>query len=144
MTEPNSIGPHRPDRYRGWLVFDYLPPDLQDAEDTRQAADHELMRQYAQGLTPAFSRIYRPRRTTPAERTLLAHLGFALPDKLVTLVSYRTNGIRCRRWPQLELATGEDWALRWWDKNAWHAIEDDDDYWQGIQWPDNQEEGNNS
>ena len=79
---------------RGWLVFTYLPMDIDDAENSTAAADYDRWR-----LRPrAFQR-----SATPAETALLQHLGHAMPDApLVTTVEYRTRGIRHRRWPQIE------------------------------------------
>jgi hypothetical protein len=104
MTTPdlNEIGEHRPDKYRGWLVFSHLPPDLQDAEDSTQAADHDRFAAVARRY-PALTRTVLARPATPAERALLEHLGLELPDKLATHVSYPSPGIRHRSWPQLEI-----------------------------------------
>lgn len=76
---------------RGWLVFEWLPDDLQRAEDSTAAADFDRCR---------FSTVQRP--ATDAERTLLDHLGHVLPDELTTHVSYVSGAVRNRRWPQLE------------------------------------------
>ena len=76
---------------RGWLVFAYLPPDVQVLEDQRLAADRDAMS--PRGFE---------REATPTERALLAHLGYELPDELVTVVRYRTRGVRHRSWPALE------------------------------------------
>lgn len=121
MTE---IGAHRPDEKRGLLVFDGLPPDLQNAEDTTAAADLDRERnrswwslavwgvdttaevdQSYQDATNALTRAGwngwgRLRPATTAERTLLTHLGYELPDTLYTVV--RPGPIRHRLWPQLE------------------------------------------
>lgn len=43
------------------------------------------------------------RPATDTERTLLAHLGYTLPDELFTAVTFLTTGVRNRRWPQLEI-----------------------------------------
>lgn len=125
------IGPQHPRATtgtdpRGWLVFSWLSPDLQIAEDACAAADFERHRHNTWrasaiwGITdPAelATRIgsaraalkaakwdgrgsFRP--ATPTERILLAHLAFDLPDPLFTVVSYPTVGVRNRRWPQLE------------------------------------------
>jgi hypothetical protein len=79
---------------RGWLVFESLPPDLQLAEDSTQDAD-VARAEYAR--YPRFSRT-----ATAAERVLLEHLGYELPDELTTAVTMLTAGIRHRAWPQLE------------------------------------------
>jgi hypothetical protein len=76
---------------RGWLVFAYLPEDLQRADDSRAFADYDARR------VRSFKR-----PATDTERVLLQHLGFELPDELVTVVRYRSRGCRNRRWPQLE------------------------------------------
>ena len=61
---------------RGWLVFDFLPDDLQRAEDSRADADRAVMK------PRGFSR-----PATLAERILLAHLGYSpLPADLTTVV----------------------------------------------------------
>jgi hypothetical protein len=76
---------------RGILTFHYLPDDLQALEDSRAVADREVMR--PRGFE---------RPATETERALLAHLGYVLPEELVTVVRYRTRGVRNRTWPQLE------------------------------------------
>jgi hypothetical protein len=76
---------------RGWLVFHWLPDDLQRLEDSCAVADRDAMR--PRGFE---------RPATDTERILLQHLGYQLPDNLVTVVRYRTRGVRNRRWPQLE------------------------------------------
>ena len=79
----------------GILAFHWLPTELQNAEDSTQAADREqfLIRRRGRGYE---------RDATPTERLLLEHLGYTLPENLTTLVKYRTKGVRCRTWPQLE------------------------------------------
>jgi hypothetical protein len=76
---------------RGWLVFAWLPTDLQNAEDSTAVADRDRMK--PRGFE---------RPATDTERVLLEHLGYTLPDELVTFVKYRTRGVRHRSWPQLE------------------------------------------
>jgi hypothetical protein len=76
---------------RGWLVFHWLPDDLQRAEDSTAVCDRDQMR--PRGFE---------RPATDTERQLLAHLGFELPAELTTVVRYRTRGVRNRRWPALE------------------------------------------
>ncbi len=76
---------------RGILVFHWLPDDLQAAEDSTAMADRDAMRPRG---------FQRP--ATSTERQLLSHLGYEnLPDDLVTVVQYRTRGVRHRDWPQL-------------------------------------------
>lgn len=91
----NGIGEHTPDPYRGVLCFSHLPDDLQRAEDATLAHDNIDCR------NPA--RCY-DRQATDAERTLLAHLGFDVPDELLTHVDRLTPSVRRRRWPALEQA----------------------------------------
>ena len=79
---------------RGWLVFHGLPAMLQAMEDATQAADVALANR---DLLP-----WRTRPATDAERALLQHLGYTLPDDLHTRVQWRHGTIRQRRWPQLE------------------------------------------
>lgn len=94
----DQIGAHRPDAVRGWLVFDHLPPDLQIAEDSTLAADHERA---AARHGRAFTR-----DATEAERILLAHIGFTeLTDDLRTRVQWVASGVRKRTWPQLDGTT---------------------------------------
>jgi hypothetical protein len=78
---------------RGILVFSWLPTDLQSDEDSTQAADRERSNFHPRGFE---------RPATDAEILLLEHLGYAVPDDLTTFVTYRTRGIWCRTWPQLE------------------------------------------
>jgi len=95
-TPPDTIGPQL-DRAaagtdpRGWLVFHWLPSDLQRLEDSRAFADYDMHK--PRGFE---------RPATDTERALLAHLGYQLPDELITVVRYRSRGCRNRRWPQLE------------------------------------------
>ncbi|CAM4413790.1 hypothetical protein MB901379_03885 [Mycobacterium basiliense] len=92
---------------RGWLVFESLPPDLQRAEDATQHADYH--RTGGHGVQLLYERDtctwYFERTATDTERTLLEHLGYALPDDLTTRVSYASETLRCRTWPQLEETT---------------------------------------
>jgi hypothetical protein len=104
MTDQIGNQYPQPDK-RGWLVFDSLPDDLQRAEDSTQHADYA--RQYGNGLIQrVFDRDsgiwYFERPATDAERTLLAHLGYQLPDELKTRVDFATETLRRRTWPQLE------------------------------------------
>ena len=88
-----GIGTQTPDPYRGWLVFDDLPDELQRAEDATLAHDNQDYRNADR---------CRDRPATEAERTLLAHLGFDVPDELTTHVDRITPSVRRRRWPALE------------------------------------------
>lgn len=101
MTQPDTgvIGNQLPQPDpRGWLVFDQLPDELQRAEDSTLMADQD----YAEATRYSRSgRYVRP--ATDAERTLLQHLGYQVPDKLRTHVEFATNHVRRRRWPALEL-----------------------------------------
>lgn len=76
---------------RGILTFHWLPDDMQKAEDSTAVCDRDVMR--PRGFE---------REATPTERALLAHLGYQLPEQLVTVVRYRTRGVRHRSWPALE------------------------------------------
>ena len=80
---------------RGILTFAFLPDDLQKAEDSRAAAD------YTEATVRRRARGYE-REATQAERQLLEHLGYTLPEELVTVVRYRTRGVRHRSWPAIE------------------------------------------
>jgi hypothetical protein len=103
-----EIGPQRIGDRRGWLVFEYLPDDLQRAEDATQAADYErrgsatTQRQHEYDPARGQTVWYFTRPATPAERTLLEHLGYTLPAELTTRVEFLTETLRQRRWPQLE------------------------------------------
>jgi hypothetical protein len=97
-----DIGAHRPDPYRGWLVFNALPTELALAEDSTLASDNRLLMHY----DPRGQCFDRP--ATETERTLLAHLGFTLPDDLVTHVDRISTSVRQRRWPALESQITED------------------------------------
>lgn len=88
-----GIGAHRPCPARGVLVFDHLPLDVQNAEDSRQEVDHRN-RHWRSNVTTE-------RPATPTERALLAHLGYELPEVLHTRVQWLTDGVRRRTWPQI-------------------------------------------
>ena len=79
---------------RGILTFEYLPPDLQRAEDSTAVADRDR------------ARLVNPRgHTRPAsnaEIALLSHLGYQVPDELETVVSWPSRACRRRQWPALE------------------------------------------
>jgi hypothetical protein len=78
--------------------------------DTKAEAQAALKRAgevIGDAATPGWGRFVRP--ATPTERLLLQHLGYALPTDdagdpapLYTVVSYVTETLRCRTWPQLE------------------------------------------
>ncbi|OBG50179.1 hypothetical protein [Mycolicibacterium fortuitum] len=93
MTEIGAQLP-QPDP-RGILVFETLPADLRNAEDSTQAADFDRGKdRHWRAFT---------RAATAAERTLLAHIGFGvLPDDLKTRVSFPASGVRRRTWPQVD------------------------------------------
>lgn len=78
---------------RGELVFEYLPPDLDDAENSTSAADFDRWQLRPYVFT---------RQATAAEAALLGHLGHSVPADLMTEVQYRSRGVRHRRWPQIE------------------------------------------
>jgi hypothetical protein len=106
--DPNSIGPHRPDSVRGWLVFEWLPPDLQAAEDATAEADYRRVRMMGSVAAPMMrGPLTRP--ATPTERLLLEHLGLELPERLATWVSYPSPGVRRRTWPVLHI-TDPPWT----------------------------------
>lgn len=79
---------------RGILVFRNLPDNLRRAEDATLETDSRYMRQTGR------TRWSRP--ATPTERVLLEHLGYQLPERLITHIHYKTASIRNRRWPALE------------------------------------------
>lgn len=82
---------------RGILTFEYLPDDLQRAEDSTLVNDRDSARLFApRGRT---------RDATSAERELLQHLGYTVPDDLETVVSWPSRACRRRRWPVLEQET---------------------------------------
>ena len=103
MTD--GIGPQlaQPDP-RGWLVFASLPTDIGNAEDATAHADH--FRFHGHTVTFRFDRATRTwffeRPATAAERALLGHPGYTLPEELDTRVSYATETVRRRTWPQLQ------------------------------------------
>ena len=103
MNATDDIGQHRPDRWRGLLVFDHLPDDLQRAEDQTQEAD--LRRASERAETDAVGRTMFARPATAAERILLQHLGFEVPADLKTVVRHATPGVRNRTWPALRKET---------------------------------------
>ncbi|MBZ4620990.1 hypothetical protein [Mycobacterium avium] len=102
----NAIGAQYPQPDpRGWLVFESLPADLQLAEDSTQHADY-ARQNFGDGICRQFDRDARvwfwERPATDAERTLLEHLGYTLPDQLTTRVRYVSETLRRRTWPALE------------------------------------------
>lgn len=89
----NGVGPQLPQPDpRGWLVFQWLPLEVQRLEDSRLMADFEESDRHRGPWT---------RPATDTERALLAHLGYDVPATLSTTVDY-SAGIRRRRWPALE------------------------------------------
>ncbi|MCX6468090.1 MAG: hypothetical protein NTW76_02080 [Corynebacteriales bacterium] len=77
-------------------MFDYLPDELQRAEDSTAVADKDRVRGMYRHTRPA----------TTTERQLLAHLGYTVPTDLDTVVSWPVGaGVRRRTWPQLETET---------------------------------------
>ncbi|MBB5162486.1 hypothetical protein [Mycobacterium sp. AZCC_0083] len=104
MTDTIGAQYPQPDP-RGWLVFHGLPDDLQRAEDSTQHADY-LRQLGGIGIGRQWDgdvRVwYFERPVTDAERTLLTHLGYTLPDVLKTRVDYASETLRRRTWPQLE------------------------------------------
>jgi hypothetical protein len=82
------------DDVRGICTFRYLPDELQRQWDQTQAADHERRH-----WRPSVPRI---RPATSAERVLLAHLGFTLPNELDVRVIYTSGGIRRLEFPALD------------------------------------------
>ena len=94
----DGVGPQKrqPDP-RGVLVFDWLPYEIQASEDATQCADFgRLDQQHGQ-----FGSAWFRRSSTPAERALLRHLGFEVPDNLKTLVAFPASGVRNRSFPEL-------------------------------------------
>jgi hypothetical protein len=81
---------------RGWLMFDWLPEDLRNAEDATLAADQERIWE-GKGMFDSFTRA-----ATTTERALLESLDYVLPDELTTTVRWLSPGVRNRRWIALE------------------------------------------
>lgn len=77
---------------RGWLALRFLPESVQNAEDATHHNDFVHRRRWRERIRPA----------TDTERLLLAHLGYVVPDELDTVVTFKSPGIWCRRWPVLE------------------------------------------
>ncbi|MDV8000758.1 hypothetical protein [Rhodococcus sp. IEGM 1408] len=100
--DPNTLPPRHDDGDpRGVLCFQApLPRELQNAEDSTQAADRE--RTYGLG-----TRFTRPATTTEVE--LLTALGFVdyrgepPTAETMTTVSWVTTGVRRRTWPGLSV-----------------------------------------
>lgn len=109
MTTIAGVGAQypQPDR-RGWLVFEHLPNDLQNAEDATQAADYQRRAshatQWAIETDPDTRKSlwFFTRPATDTERALLGHLGYTVPPDLKTRVQFHTETLRQRRWPALE------------------------------------------
>ncbi|MGU3651627.1 hypothetical protein [Mycolicibacterium sp. A43C] len=122
MTTIPGIGePLQDNGSRGLLAFTALPAELQRREDSTLAADRarwDAGWSTGQGLTwkriktavpgirregvepaPTWVRAF-DRAATNTERELLQHLGYELPDDLVTRVTF-FGPVRNRRWPQL-------------------------------------------
>lgn len=94
----SGIGAHRPCPARGVLVFDSLPPDVQNAEDSRQDADYRN-RHWRSNVTT-------DRPATAVERALLLHIGLGpLPADLRTRVQWLSDGVRRRTFPQIHSTT---------------------------------------
>ncbi len=108
MTADGDVGPQLQDNgVRGWLAFEYLPDELQRAEDSRAVADRDHL--HSPNRSPfinGWGTFERP--ATETERLLLGHLGFTdLPEQLTTRVEFLTSGTRRRTWPQLEATEGD-------------------------------------
>lgn len=104
MTAPDLSGVEQlpqPDP-RGWLALRYLPPEIQNLEDSTAAADQQRWLAGPRRLGFVPHRFGFTRGATPAERILLQHLGYTLPASLDTVVTYKTKSVRNRRWPALE------------------------------------------
>ena len=97
-----QIGAQRVGDRRGWLLFESLPTDLQNAEDSTLGADRQRVREDGYGSW-RFTRV-----ATDTERVLLEHLGYVLPDYLTTHVNWLAPGLRNRTWPQLESQTPQE------------------------------------
>lgn len=90
----DGIGEHYGwDDVRGWLTFSALGDELQRQMDQTQNADYER-RHWRPSVT-------RTRPATDAEKLLLEHLGFDVPDDLQTVVRYPSGGIRRLEFPAL-------------------------------------------
>lgn len=110
MSSPTGIGEQVIDPWRGWLVFESLPPDLQRAEDSTQEHDY-CWAPENQRYDKTSDTWFAERDATPTEITLLTHLGYTVPAEgdpdypLQTRVSWHTSSLRNRRWPALETTT---------------------------------------
>ena len=83
---------------RGVLVFRYLPPEIAASEDATACADFDRL-DIQQGQ---WGSAWFDRAATAAEKALLEHLGYTLPDgTLKTRVSFPASGVRRRTWPQI-------------------------------------------
>jgi len=89
------------------LALEYLPNDLQNAEDSTQAADWDRWHGSSLGsFTYRDGHKFFERPATPVERALLGeHLGHELPVELTTRVEWVNDIVRRRTWPQLESET---------------------------------------
>lgn len=122
MTTIPGVGePLQDNLARGIATFTSLPDDLQRAEDSTLAADRarwddgwstsrglvwKRIKTVVPGIRrdgvepePEWVRVF-DRPATNTERMLLEHLGYELPDDLVTRVTF-FGPVRNRRWPQL-------------------------------------------
>lgn len=102
-----GVGPQLQDNgIRGWLTFEYLPPDLQNAEDSTQASDWDRWHGASRGnFRYRGDRKVLDRMATATERALLEHLDYELPAELTTRVEWVNDIVRRRTWPQLESET---------------------------------------
>ena len=78
---------------RGILVFSFLPPALDNAENSTAAADFDRRRLKPRGFT---------RDASAAEVELLQFLGYQVPAGLQTVVMFKSKALRHRSWPALQ------------------------------------------
>ena len=84
---------HRPCPKRGVLNFWHLPAVIENAELSHNGTT-------TSSVTGA--RSWSGKTATPVERYLLEYIGHGpLPTTLTTRVTWLTNGVRRREWPQL-------------------------------------------
>jgi hypothetical protein len=88
---------------------EWWSPELWGVETRAEAHQKvdEAIEVIGDAAKPAWGRFVRP--ATDTEKTLLTHLGYSLPTDangaaalLYTVVSYKSDTLRCRTWPQLE------------------------------------------
>lgn len=100
---PECSGPNIPNHPGGWLYFKHkMTCPLLVLEDTRAFADYQGLGfpPYVPSRAPSVEdNPGRQRPVTLTERTLLAALGYELPDDAVTVVGWLTSGVRRREWP---------------------------------------------